>query len=107
MHSFITPRRSVAVVAVGLTALLGITACSSPQPGAASGDSVDLSLQIWDPAQTAGVQKAVDAFEAAYFSTLLRRSGGNVSEAARQAGLDRSNFRRAARRAGIKTRDDG
>ncbi len=52
-------------------------------------------------------QKALDSFEEAYFSAILRRAGGNVSEAARQAGLDRSNFRRAARRAGIKTRDDG
>jgi two-component system response regulator HydG len=49
--------------------------------------------------------KAVAAFEAVYFSGLLERTGGNVSEAARRAGLDRSNFRRAARRAGIKTRD--
>ena len=44
-------------------------------------------------------RRATDAFDSAYFSTLLRRTGGNVSEAARQAGLDRSNFRRAARRA--------
>jgi multiple sugar transport system substrate-binding protein len=28
-------------------------------------ETVNLSLMIWDPAQTAGVQKAVDAFEAA------------------------------------------
>lgn len=46
-------------------------------------------------------QRAVDAFESAYFDALLRRTGGNVSEAARQAGLDRSNFRRAAKRSGI------
>jgi DNA-binding NtrC family response regulator len=43
---------------------------------------------------------AMEAFDDAYFAELLRRSGGNVSEAARQAGLDRSNFRRAAKRAG-------
>jgi DNA-binding NtrC family response regulator len=46
-------------------------------------------------------QRAVDAFEAVYFEAVLRRAGGNVSEAARQAGLDRSNFRRAAKRSGI------
>jgi DNA-binding NtrC family response regulator len=46
-------------------------------------------------------QRAVDAFEVAYFDAVLRRAGGNVSEAARQAGLDRSNFRRAAKRSGL------
>jgi DNA-binding NtrC family response regulator len=44
-------------------------------------------------------QRAIVAFETAYFSTLLERTGGNVSEAARQAGLDRSNFRRVFKRA--------
>jgi len=50
--------------------------------------------------------RAVHTFETAYFGALLQRAGGNVSEAARQAGLDRSNFRRAARRAGVKMRDE-
>jgi two-component system response regulator HydG len=49
-------------------------------------------------------QRAVAAFELAYFTSVLRRAAGNVSEAARQAGLDRSNFRRAARRAGVSSR---
>jgi transcriptional regulator of acetoin/glycerol metabolism len=46
-------------------------------------------------------QRALSSFDGAYFAALLRRTGGNISEAARQAGLDRSNFRRAAKRAGI------
>ncbi len=46
-------------------------------------------------------QRAIAVFEGAYFAALLSRTGGNVSEAARQAGLDRSNFRRSAKRAGI------
>ena len=50
--------------------------------------------------------RALAAFESSYFQALLDECSGNVSEAARRAGLDRSNFRRAARRAGIKTRDD-
>jgi two-component system response regulator HydG len=50
-------------------------------------------------------QRAVAAFELAYFESILKRTQGNVSEAARQAGLDRSNFRRAARRAGANSRD--
>ncbi|MCA9600141.1 MAG: sigma-54-dependent Fis family transcriptional regulator [Myxococcales bacterium] len=46
-------------------------------------------------------QRALDEFEESYLSTVLRRAQGNVSEAARQAGLDRSNFRRTAKRAGL------
>jgi transcriptional regulator with GAF, ATPase, and Fis domain len=51
-------------------------------------------------------ERAVHAFESSYFSAVLGRAGGNVSEAARQSGLDRSNFRRAAKRAGVRMRDD-
>ncbi len=50
--------------------------------------------------------QALAIFERFYFSALRNRTSANVSEAARQAGLDRSNFRRAVRRAGIKWRDD-
>jgi DNA-binding NtrC family response regulator len=42
--------------------------------------------------------RAVEAFEARYVREALERSAGNLSEAARLAGLDRSNFRRLARR---------
>jgi len=48
--------------------------------------------------------QALAVFESAYFREVLDRTGGNVSKAAREAGLDRSNFRRAAKRAGIDTR---
>jgi two-component system, NtrC family, response regulator HydG len=41
---------------------------------------------------------AMEEFEREYFTTLLDRTQNNVSEAARRAGLDRSNFRRAMRR---------
>jgi transcriptional regulator with GAF, ATPase, and Fis domain len=44
-------------------------------------------------------KRAIAEFEDAYVQALLRRSGGNTSEAARQAGLDRSNFRRLLRKA--------
>ena len=51
-------------------------------------------------------ERSLEAFETAYFEGLLERTQGNVSEAARQAGLDRSNFRRAVKRAGVRVRDD-
>jgi transcriptional regulator of acetoin/glycerol metabolism len=37
-------------------------------------------------------------FEEAYVAEMMRRSGGNLSEAARQAGVDRSNFKRVVRK---------
>jgi two-component system, NtrC family, response regulator HydG len=43
-------------------------------------------------------RKAVEQFEASYAFSTLKRAGGNVSEAARQAGMDRSNFRRILRK---------
>ncbi len=50
--------------------------------------------------------RAVAAFERHYFSSLRSRTQSNVSEAARQAGLDRSNFRRAVKRAGVAWREE-
>ncbi|MCK9464050.1 MAG: sigma-54 dependent transcriptional regulator [Proteobacteria bacterium] len=43
-------------------------------------------------------RKAIEQFEAGYAFGTLQRAGGNVSEAARQAGMDRSNFRRILRK---------
>jgi len=44
-------------------------------------------------------RRSVAAFEAAYLRELLARCGGNTAEAARQSGLDRSNFRRLLHKA--------
>jgi len=46
-------------------------------------------------------KQALEMFEQAYLEAVLRRTGGNVSEAARQAGLDRSNFRRVLKKADL------
>ena len=43
-------------------------------------------------------ETAVAEFERAYVESVLVQSGGNLAEAARLAGLDKSNFRRLARR---------
>jgi two-component system response regulator HydG len=79
---------------------LGLTHESAP-----SRNSLILSGSLADLPYHEAKQQALAAFEEAYFSAVLERAGGNVSEAARQAGLDRSNFRRAAKRAGIFSRD--
>ncbi|MBK7396448.1 MAG: hypothetical protein IPJ34_09150 [Myxococcales bacterium] len=46
-------------------------------------------------------ERAVEAFERQYVQAILRRTEGNVSEAARRAGMDRANFRRVMRRLGL------
>jgi multiple sugar transport system substrate-binding protein len=63
-----TPFTRVAGGAVAAIALaVAIAGCSPTAPSSPGGDEkADLSLMIWDPAQTAGVQKAVDGFEAEY-----------------------------------------
>ena len=43
-------------------------------------------------------KRLVASFDESYTGELLRRAGGNMSEAARRAGLDRSNFRRLLKR---------
>jgi DNA-binding NtrC family response regulator len=43
-------------------------------------------------------RRLVALFDETYTSEVLRRVGGNTSEAARRAGLDRSNFRRLLKR---------
>jgi DNA-binding NtrC family response regulator len=48
--------------------------------------------------------EAVASFDRAYVELRMKRTGGNVSEAARLAGMDRSNFRRLLKR--VRGRDD-
>ncbi len=51
-------------------------------------------LDLGDMPYAQAKDQANTAFDKAYVDRLMRRTGGNVSEAARQAGMDRSNFRR-------------
>jgi len=46
-------------------------------------------------------QRLVSAFDARYLRQLLRRHGGNVSRAARAAGLDRMTVHKMLQRVGL------
>jgi len=71
----------------------GTFALPSPSGGV---DSDDEALSFTDAKRV-----AVNQFERTYLERVLKRSRGNVSEGARQAGLDRANFRRLLQRHGL------
>jgi DNA-binding NtrC family response regulator len=54
--------------------------------------------EVFEMPYASAKEKAVEAFDRAYTERLMARAGGNVSEAARLAGMDRSNFRRMMKR---------
>ena len=60
--------------------------------GASSSTNWDDTLA--DLPYAAAKERAGTSFDRTYIERLLKRADGNVSEAARQAGMDRSNFRR-------------
>jgi anaerobic nitric oxide reductase transcription regulator len=51
------------------------------------------------PGQT--LREATDAFQRAWIEATLARHGASMAAAAREAGMDRSNFHRLARRLGL------
>jgi DNA-binding NtrC family response regulator len=53
---------------------------------------------VFEEAYVPAREKVLLAFELAYVRSALARAQGNVAEAAREAGMDRANFRRLARR---------
>jgi two-component system response regulator AtoC len=85
-----------------------VSARPAPRPSSPGGsEGEDLS---WCDGMTVTEARRclVDSFERDYVTRLLARTENNISEAARQAGIDRSNLRRMMSRVGIKatTQDD-
>jgi DNA-binding NtrC family response regulator len=74
---------------------------SAPSPDESGTVRIGLEAMLAD---LAGVpyaeakRRLIALFDETYTAELLRRTGGNTSEAARRAGLDRSNFRRLMKR---------
>jgi transcriptional regulator with GAF, ATPase, and Fis domain len=66
--------------------------------GAREADSSRLFAELAELPYAEAKRRLVTLFDETYTSELLRRASGNLSEAARRAGLDRSNFRRLLRR---------
>ena len=55
------------------------------------------ALSLHELAYADAKKRVLNEFTEAYVAALLRVTGGNMSEAARRSGLDRSNFRRLVR----------
>jgi len=49
-----------------------------------------------------GLREATERFQRQWIEQALRRHGGAMAAAAREAGMDRSNFLRLAKRLGVK-----
>jgi DNA-binding NtrC family response regulator len=71
--------------------------------GAAEGSSGDPLAWTDELSFRDARKRAQDEFERAYIVRLLAKTEGNISEAARRAGLDRSNFRRILGRLDIES----
>ena len=57
-------------------------------------ETLTMGPSVLDLPYNTAKERVVDAFHQAYAARLLKATANNISEAARQAGLDRSNFRR-------------
>lgn len=68
-----------------------------PDPGGGSGPRTDMRF-------AAAKEEAVARFERRYLADLLARTGGNLSAAAREAGMDRKNLRRLVNKHGLVQR---
>jgi DNA-binding NtrC family response regulator len=74
------------------TSAMGPAGTTGPLPGTA------MLADLADEPYAEAKRRLVALFDETYTGELLRRTGGNMSEAARRAGLDRSNFRRLLKR---------
>jgi two-component system nitrogen regulation response regulator NtrX len=70
---------------------------SAPAPG----ERVPESARELEQARRLAADEAARAVERAFLERLLQRHGGNISRAAREAGLDRSNLHRMMKRTGL------
>jgi DNA-binding NtrC family response regulator len=75
---------------------LGPSLSVPPPPPAGAPASLDLSVPFRE-----AKQRVVDDFDRRYISALLSKHGGNVSAAARAAGLDRMSIYKAIQRLGL------
>ncbi|MEO7328050.1 MAG: sigma-54 dependent transcriptional regulator, partial [Minicystis sp.] len=79
---------------------------SSPSDGEEAPRGLTLSSELVDLPYATARDRAAIAFDHAYVDHLLESAAGNISEAARRAGMDRSNFRRLLKKVRGRPLDD-
>ena len=84
---------------VPTSSLVIAPATSAETPPPCEPDAVELSALI-DLPYAEAKRRMLALFDRRYVAEALRRARGNIADAARAAGLDRSNFRRIGRRTG-------
>jgi anaerobic nitric oxide reductase transcription regulator len=78
----------------------GVDAALADAPEGGPGIAADAAFGRAElPGQT--LREATDAFQRRWMEAALARHGGSMAAAAREAGMDRSNFHRLARRLGV------
>jgi len=89
----------IAACAHGSRASTGEVSRATPssEPGAGTIEDAVAALSLHDVAYADAKKRVLAEFTEAYVAAVLRITGGNLSEAARRSGLDRSNFRRLLR----------
>ncbi|MFI5301326.1 MAG: sigma-54-dependent transcriptional regulator [Polyangiales bacterium] len=90
------------VIERGVLFAKGETISRDELPPAISGARRE--VKVPETACSMPMSAAIEGFEREYVSSALKRSKGNITEAARVAGVDRSNFRRILKRHGLITR---
>ncbi|MFS8636899.1 MAG: sigma-54 dependent transcriptional regulator [Gemmatimonadota bacterium] len=80
-----------------------ITAADLPDKLSSLGTPASPAVDIDQPFHEAK-EKAIEAFERAYLEALLARHGGNISEAARHAGIDRKTIHRMLKKYDLQVR---
>jgi len=63
------------------------------------------TVQIGDLPYKEAKERLISRFERDYFEKLLKETGGNISQAARRAGMDRKNFYDKIKRLGLKVEE--
>ncbi len=93
---------------IGTDSLPPRIAAARPQaPIASGGDAAGNDSLEWTQGMPLSEARRLvqDRFERGYLERIMRKTGGNISRAAREAGVDRSNLRRLMARHGIKAAD--
>ncbi|GAB4390732.1 MAG: sigma-54 dependent transcriptional regulator [Thermodesulfovibrionales bacterium] len=86
---------------------LGPSAIALPEPEGPAGEEVPMTSEELKERKKALRERSVEELERAFVLEALRRNGWNVTRAARQVGMQRTNFQALVRKYDLSRRKDG